>query len=71
MNNENYLYNFIDIAQASDFVKNKSEKGLNKRVSQGSTNISGGQRQRLSIARALAAKRPILVFDDCYSAEVE
>lgn len=57
----------LDIAQAADFVKN-SEKGLEAPVSQGGTNVSGGQRQRLSIARALVKQAPIYIFDDTFSA---
>lgn len=68
-NNEDYLKKNIEIAQASDFVYNEANpEGLERAISQGSTNISGGQRQRLSIARALASGNPIIVFDDCYSA---
>lgn len=52
---------------ADDFIFNKNTKGLNKKISQDSSNISGGQRQRLSIARALATNNPIFVFDDSYS----
>lgn len=66
---DKYLMEYIDIAQAADFIKNSEvDDGLNKKISQDSINISGGQRQRLSIARALASNKPILVFDDCFSA---
>lgn len=61
------LWEAIDIAQGKDFVENK-EEGIETHISQGGTNVSGGQRQRLSIARALAKKAPILIFDDSFSA---
>lgn len=57
----------LRIAQAEDFVKEK-EAGLNTHVAQGGTNFSGGQKQRLSIARAICRKPEILVFDDSFSA---
>jgi ATP-binding cassette subfamily B multidrug efflux pump len=57
----------IDIAQASEFIWTKPE-GLNIEISQGGTNVSGGQKQRLSIARALVKKPPIYIFDDSFSA---
>lgn len=57
----------LDVAQASEFVYEK-EEGINAPISQGATNVSGGQKQRLSIARALAKKPPIYVFDDSFSA---
>ncbi|MBX3083747.1 MAG: ABC transporter ATP-binding protein [Anaerolineae bacterium] len=56
-----------DIAQATNFINEKPEK-LESEISQGGTNVSGGQRQRLSIARALAKKPPIYIFDDSFSA---
>lgn len=56
-----------DIAQASNFINEKPEK-LESPVSQGGTNVSGGQRQRLSIARALVKRAPIYIFDDSFSA---
>ncbi|MEO8606560.1 MAG: ABC transporter ATP-binding protein [Chloroflexota bacterium] len=56
-----------DIAQASNFIAEKPEK-LATEISQGGTNVSGGQRQRLSIARALVKKAPIYIFDDSFSA---
>ena len=57
----------VEIAQASEFVF-ASEEGLNSEISQGGTNVSGGQRQRLAIARALVKKPPIYIFDDSFSA---
>ena len=57
----------LDIAQASEFVFG-SEEGLGADISQGGTNVSGGQKQRLSIARALVKKPPIFIFDDSFSA---
>ena len=57
----------LDIAQASEFVFD-DEKGLESEISQGGTNVSGGQRQRLAIARALVKKPPIYIFDDSFSA---
>ncbi len=57
----------LDIAQASDFV-HAMDDGVNSRISQGGSNVSGGQKQRLSIARAIARKPEILIFDDSFSA---
>ena len=57
----------IDIAQAGDFVAAK-EEGLQAEITQGGTNVSGGQRQRLAIARAIAADTRVLLFDDSFSA---
>lgn len=56
----------LEVAQAS-YVYDKPE-GIQSEVSQGATNVSGGQKQRLSIARALAKKPPIYIFDDSFSA---
>jgi len=61
------LQEAIAIAQASDFVNDKLE-GLATEIAQGGSNVSGGQRQRLSIARALVKKPPIYIFDDTFSA---
>ncbi|MGB2965218.1 MAG: ABC transporter ATP-binding protein [Anaerolineales bacterium] len=57
----------VEIAQASEFVF-ESVDGLDSEISQGGTNVSGGQRQRLAIARALVKKPPIYIFDDSFSA---
>ena len=55
------------IAQATPFIAEKPE-GMQTSIAQGGTNVSGGQRQRLSIARALVKKPPIYIFDDSFSA---
>lgn len=55
------------VAQAADFIASKAE-GLDAEVSQGGTNVSGGQRQRLAIARALATEARAYLFDDSFSA---
>jgi len=57
----------LEVAQAKEFVAN-FEKGINAPISQGGTNVSGGQKQRLSIARALVRKPLIYLFDDSFSA---
>lgn len=57
----------ISIAQATEFVKEK-EQGMQSPISQGGTNVSGGQKQRLSIARAIAKNPEIYIFDDSFSA---
>lgn len=56
-----------DIAQASEFIDAKQE-GLQTEIAQGGMNVSGGQKQRLAIARALVKKAPIYIFDDSFSA---
>ena len=55
------------IAQASEFISHL-DQGMQTPISQGGTNVSGGQRQRLSIARALAKEAPVYIFDDTFSA---
>jgi len=64
---EEELQTAVTIAQASEFV-NSTPEGLTAEISQGGTNVSGGQRQRLSIARALVKRAPIYIFDDTFSA---
>ena len=57
----------LKIAQASNFVA-RMKDGVNSHIAQGGTNVSGGQKQRLSIARAVARKPEIFIFDDSFSA---
>jgi len=61
------LWHALEIAQGRDFVEEMPE-GLESRITQGGTNVSGGQRQRLAIARAIVRQPQILVFDDSFSA---
>jgi len=61
------LLEAAEIAQAGEFIASK-EEGLAAEISQGGMNVSGGQKQRLSIARALVKKAPIYIFDDSFSA---
>jgi ATP-binding cassette subfamily B multidrug efflux pump len=64
---EEEMWEALEIAQARDFVEAMPD-GLESPVSQGGTNVSGGQRQRLQIARALIRKPEIYIFDDSFSA---
>ena len=61
------LMHAAEVAQAGDFIRSLP-KGLNSFVAQGGTNFSGGQKQRLSIARALVKKPELYIFDDSFSA---
>ena len=64
---EDKMWEALDLAQGKDFVESK-EGQLKAKVSQGGQNFSGGQKQRLAIARALARKPEIIIFDDSFSA---
>lgn len=64
---EEEMRDAVTVAQAADFVL-ESEDGLNMPIAQGGDNVSGGQRQRLSIARAIIKPRPVYIFDDSFSA---
>lgn len=64
---DNEIKKAVQIAQGTDFVENM-EDGYNASVAQGGTNVSGGQKQRLAIARAVCRKPEIYIFDDSFSA---
>ncbi len=64
---ENILDKAIEISQAKEFVDNL-EGGVNAHIARGGTNVSGGQKQRLAIARAIARNPEIYIFDDSFSA---
>ena len=64
---ENDIQSALDISQSGEFV-NKKPEGIHSEINQGGTNVSGGQRQRLSIARAIVRKPEIYIFDDSFSA---
>lgn len=61
------LWRVLEIAQAADFVRQMPE-GLDASITQGGSNVSGGQRQRLAIARTVLRQCPIYIFDDAFSA---
>jgi ATP-binding cassette subfamily B protein len=61
------LWHALEVAQAREFVS-EMPGGLSAPITQGGTNVSGGQRQRLSIARALVKRPSVYLFDDCFSA---
>ena len=61
------LWHALDIAQGRDFVS-EMDGGLEAPITQGGSNVSGGQRQRLAIARAVVKDAPIYIFDDSFSA---
>ena len=61
------LWRALSTAQASDFVREMTD-GLESQIDQGGTNVSGGQRQRLAIARAIVKRPKVFIFDDSFSA---
>ena len=65
--NDDDMRRAADIAQATEFIEQR-EGAWDSEISQGGSNVSGGQRQRLSIARALAKRPEVIVFDDSFSA---
>ncbi|NLJ99593.1 MAG: ABC transporter ATP-binding protein, partial [Tissierellia bacterium] len=65
--NDEDILKAIEIAQAKELIEENTE-GILYEIAQGGTNVSGGQRQRLSIARALAKKPEVFIFDDSFSA---
>ncbi|MDD3239985.1 MAG: ABC transporter ATP-binding protein, partial [Lachnospira sp.] len=64
---EEQIKEAAEIAQATEFIESKSDK-YERPISQGGTNVSGGQKQRLSIARAIAKQPKVFIFDDSFSA---
>lgn len=64
---EEQLNNAIEVSQSANILEEK-ENGIEEMITQGGTNVSGGQKQRLSIARALASNESIYIFDDSFSA---
>ena len=64
---DNIMKKAANIAQATEFIEEKQEK-YKSEIAQGGSNVSGGQKQRLSIARAIAKDPEIFVFDDSFSA---
>lgn len=62
------MYTAIENAQAGDFIDRYTGSGLDTAIAQGGDNVSGGQKQRLSIARALIKNPPVFIFDDSFSA---
>ena len=65
--NDEQINTAIDVSQSRNII-NEKEEGLDSLITQGGTNVSGGQKQRLSIARSLAKNANIYIFDDCFSA---